>query len=329
MINATYLQKFFIVNSKNPSDYQLSDKMNQNYFEKYILKKLEQRFEMKTSKEPMAYFTAGLPGAGKSKILHQWEQEKKDILVIDVDEFRKEHPFNTKILERFGTQASEVTQKDASKWAMLTRNEALQHKIDYILDSTMRNPKSAEFEIKKAQKKGYSVEVKMLAVNEFESLEGVFNRYAMQYQHNSKEARFVDPSLVLESKDSILQSIDSIDKLKIDKFTIVNREMEILYDQNKSYQQSAKEIIQEKTDLKNWDKSKIDKLVENWDKVLTKLENIKAPQTIQESAKHIKKDLIEQLKSLQKNRPKFNEQKRNQVLEKLEKGKEKNIGIER
>jgi len=317
------------MNSNNPSDYQLSESMNSSYFKNHILKKLEQRFDMKSSNKPTAYFTAGLPGAGKSKVLNQWEQEKKDILVIDVDEFRKEHPFNTKILERFGTKASEVTQKDASKWAMLTRNEALQHKIDYILDSTMRNPKSAEFEIKKAQDQGYNIEVKMLAVNEFESLEGVFNRYALQYEHNSKEARFVDPSFIKESKESILESIDTIDKLNVNKFTIVNRDMDILYDQSKNYQQSPKKIIQEKTDLKNWDKSKIDKLVENWNRVVAKLENIKAPQTIQESAKNIKKDLIDQLKSLQKNKPKFNEQKRNQVLEKLQKGKEKNKGIER
>ncbi|HHH51212.1 MAG TPA: hypothetical protein ENK76_02450 [Campylobacterales bacterium] len=74
---------------------------------------------------------------------------------------------------------------------------------------------------------------------------------------------------------------------------------------------------------------KIDKLMENWNKLISKLENIKAPNQIQESAKSVKKDLIDHLKSIQKPKQKFDQERRNQVLEQLKQGKEKNRGVQR
>lgn len=74
---------------------------------------------------------------------------------------------------------------------------------------------------------------------------------------------------------------------------------------------------------------KIDKLMENWNKLISKLENIKAPNQIQESAKSVKKDLIDYLKSIQKPKQKFDQERRNQVLEQLKQGKEKNRGVQR
>ena len=74
---------------------------------------------------------------------------------------------------------------------------------------------------------------------------------------------------------------------------------------------------------------KIDKLIDNWNKLISKLENIKAPNQIQESAKSIKKDLINHLKSIEKPKQKFDQERRNQILEQLKQGREKNRGVER
>jgi hypothetical protein len=117
----------------------------------------------------------------------------------------------------------------------------------------------------------------------------LFNKYAQQYKENSKNAQIVEKK-ILET----------------------------------NYQ---KKITKE--NIQNLDKSKIDKLVDNWNKTIAKLENIKAPQKIQESAKEMRKDLIDQIKSLKKSKPKFNEVKRNQVLEKLKQDREKSRGMER
>jgi hypothetical protein len=117
----------------------------------------------------------------------------------------------------------------------------------------------------------------------------LFNKYIEQYKENSKNAQIVEKK-ILET----------------------------------NYQ---KKITEE--NIKNLDKGKIDRLVDNWNKTIAKLENIKAPQKIQESAKEMRKDLIDHIKSLQKSKPKFNEAKRNQILEKLKQDKEKSRGRER
>ena len=84
-------------------------------------------------------------------------------------------------------------------------------------------------------------------------------------------------------------------------------------------------ISKEQSDLK----PKIEKLIENWNRVISKLENLKAPNKVQESAKSLKRDLVDHLKSQQKSKTNFNQEKRNQILEKLKQGKERNIGIDR
>jgi len=131
--------------------------------------------------------------------------------------------------------------------------------------------------------------------NHYESLYSTFNQYAVEYQKNPKAEQ---PNINRE-----------IDKKDINKFNKIEKE-----------QKEPQKLEQ----------SKVDKLLESWNKLIAKLENIKAPQKTQESAKSIRKDLIDKLKSLQKTKPKFNEKIRNQVLEKLQQGREQsreqNIG---
>jgi len=121
---------------------------------------------------------------------------------------------------------------------------------------------------------------------------------------------------------------------------------------------SAKETIIKQTDLKNWDREKIDILIDNWNRVVAKLENFKAPENIQESAKKIKENLTEKLHKLNINKiqitkdarvtnskkeiqsidkfsnsnsqkQKFNQEKRNKILEKLKQNRERDRGVQR
>lgn len=121
----------------------LSTKENEEYFKTNILPDLKEKYSFESSDNPTAYFTAGLPGAGKSKVAERWKDDNENIIVIDADELRKEHPNSSKILKKFGAGASEITHPDAVKWVSQLKEEAIKCKTDYILDSSMRNPKSA------------------------------------------------------------------------------------------------------------------------------------------------------------------------------------------
>ena len=285
--------------AKSAKDFELSKEENKAYFDKSILPSMKLQYDFKPQDKPTAFFTAGLPGAGKSKVLDAWEKQYKDIIVVDVDNLRKEHPNTKEILKHFGEKASEVTHVDAVRWAAQVKIEAIQNKANYILDSSMRKPRSAEIEIDQASSNGYDAKVTMVAVNEYESLQGVFNRYAFQYANNSKDARFVDPSFVKESSLSILESAATIEKMDIKEFKIVNRDMEVLFDSTSPVKnKSAKETLKEHIDIRTWDKDKVAQLKNDWDNVINKLENIKAPEKVIESAKSTKSDLLNHLKQI-------------------------------
>ena len=281
--------------NKDIEAYKLSSDENIKHFEKNIMPTLKEDFDFSTQKQPTAYFTAGLPGAGKSKVLDGWQKENNNIIVIDADELRKVHPHSSEIADKYGANSSEITHPDAVKWVKQLKKEAVDNRANYILDSSMRNPRSAEIEIGQALKNGYNVKVTMVAVNKYESLQGVFDRYANQYEHNSKEARFVNPNLIAEASTSIKESAATIDKLPVKEFKIVDRDMNIIYDKGHT-KGTAKENYENFTTIRNWEPKKVEQLKENWDKIIEKLGKIDAPAKVIEGAKEIKNDLNNHVK---------------------------------
>lgn len=284
------------------NDYKLSIDENIKEFQKEILPDLKEKYDFSQKENPKAYFTAGLPGAGKSKVIEQIELTKPDIIVIDADELRKEHPKAQEILNKHGAESSSITHPDAVKWVSQLKEEAFKHKADYVLDSSMRNPKSPEIEIGQALKNNYSVEVTMVAVNKYESLQGIYDRYANQYESNSKEARFVDPKLIEDANISIRDSAAVVDNLEVKQFKIVDRKMETVFDSTKDIKGTAKEKLEEHTNLRNWSPEKLDTLKQNFERVVQKLEDVKAPKEIIDSAKTTQNSLKTEIKDIQQSK---------------------------
>ena len=283
--------------NKPLEDYKLSSDENRKHFKKNIMPILKEDFDFSRQKQPTAYFTAGLPGSGKSKVLDGWQKENNDIIVIDADELRKLHPQNSEIVDKYGADSSEITHPDAVKWVKQLKEEAVDNRANYIIDSSMRNPRSAEIEIGQALKNGYNVRVTMVAVNKYESLQGVFDRYANQYKHNSKEARFVNPSLITEASTSIKESAATIDKLPVKEFKIVDRDMNVIYDKGHT-KGTAKDNYENFTVIKNWEPRKVEQLKENWGKIIENLDKIGAPTKVIEGAKEIRNDLNKHVKEI-------------------------------
>ena len=148
----------------------------------------------------------------------------------------------------------------------------------------------------------------MSTIKEYEAIYETFNKYAKEFQENPKTTKQIDPKFVKLEKKDLKKGIEEKEKKNLSEFKNIN-----------------KSNPKEQSDLK----PKIEKLIENWNRVISKLENLKAPNKVQESAKSLKRDLVDHLKSQQKSKTNFNQEKRNQILEKLKQGKERNIGIDR
>jgi len=283
-------------NTKNK--YQLSATENKEYFQKEILPEYKQDYDFSKKETPKAYFTAGIPGAGKSTVKEVWEKQNPKIIIVDADELRKEHPKAAIINEEYGSKASTITHPDVSQWASQLKSAAHHNRADYMVDGTLKNPSNAERKIAHALNDGYSVEVTMVAVNKYESLQGVYNRYAKQYEINPKEARFVDPKLVNDASISIAKSADVIDKLDVKQFKIVDRNMDVVFDSTQDTKGTAKEKLENHTDLKNWTPEKLDTLKQNFAKSVDRLTEVKAPQEVINSAKSDQSSLYTQIKDI-------------------------------
>ena len=148
----------------------------------------------------------------------------------------------------------------------------------------------------------------MSTIKEYEAIYETFNRYAKEFQENPKTTKQIAPKFVKLEKENLKKDIEKKENKNLSELKNIN-----------------KSNPKEQSDLK----PKIEKLIENWNRVISKLENIKAPNTIQESAKSLKRDLVDHLKSQQKSKANFNQEKRNQIIEKLKQDKERSIGRER
>ena len=279
-----------MLTDKKPEDFQLSNAEAAEYFNKEILPKLHKRHDFSEKKEPIAFFTGGLPGAGKSKIVEMLERENPKIPVIDVDELRKYHPYSDVIQKLFGEKASSITHPDAIKFAYLFKEEIFKNRSNYVLDSTLRTPKSAEIEIGQALKQGYNAKVIIVAVHEFESFQGAFSRYTKQLERNPAEARFVEPAFIKEGALTITDSVELIDNLPIKEFKIVSRNQEIIYNKGDS-KIDAKTALEKYNNPKNWQKSRAEQLIKDFTAIVNKLEYLNAPKKIIDSSKSIMKEI--------------------------------------
>ena len=274
----------------NPRSFYMTEEENQEVFKKEVLPKLKKRFDLTKSNNPIVYLTAGLPGAGKSFLVESMIEETKNgkTFIANSDEMRPYHPKYDVAIEMFGSEAGAAVHKDASIFSEKSIQYAIEQKATFIIDGTMRDPKKAEELISSLQSNNYTIKVTLIAVNEYESLHGVFNRYATQYEFNPATARFVNPKYIEEGKLTILESAKMIHNKNIDEFKVVDRDHTVLYNSKIDYTQTPSTIIKNSIDIKNWKETKIDQLKENWNQVIVSLEKAKVPNNVLEKAKIIK-----------------------------------------
>jgi len=229
----------------NPKSFYLTEEENEKIFKTKIISTLKKDFDLSESINPTVYLTAGLPGAGKSSLVESMIKETKNdkTFIANSDEMRPYHPNFDKAVKMFGSEAGAAVHKDASIFSEKSIKYAIEQKATFIIDGTMRDPKKAEELISSLQNNNYTIKITMIAVNEYESLHGVFNRYATQYEVNPATARFVDPKYIEEGKLTILESAKMIHNKNIDEFIVVDRNHTVLYNSKINHTQTPSTII--------------------------------------------------------------------------------------
>ena len=280
----------------NPKSFYLSDEENEKVFEKKVLVKANRHYDFTPQSNPKVFLSGGLPGAGKTNLI---DKEKKmmekdnhsKLFIANSDEMRPYHPRYAEALKLFGTEAGSAVHHDATIFSDKLIDYALNEKADFIIDSTLKNPKKTEEILSKLQNANYRIKVSMLTVNEYESMQGILNRYAEQYRDNPTTARFVDQRFIKIGKEDMLLSAEVIDKKCIHEFKLLDREHNILYDSTKDFNRSAKEVMYESTQLKNFSSERREKLIQSWEQLIEKLKEYSVPLHIQDKAETIHNEL--------------------------------------
>jgi len=284
----------------NPKSFYLSELENKTIFEEEVLLEAKEDYNFSYQNNPTVFLSAGLPGAGKTNLINEEKlvmqgDSNLEVFIANSDEMRPYHPRYKEAVQLFGAEAGSAIHHDAVIFSDKLIDYALEERADFIIDSTLRDPKKTEEMISKLQAENYNVKVSMLAVNEYESMQGILNRYAEQYRDNPITARFVDQRFIKVGKEAMPISAEVIDGKNIKQFKILDREHNLLYDSTKDFDKSAKDVMIESTKLSNFSSEKIDRLTSSWDEVINKLREYDVPLDIQNKANVIHDELKSEL----------------------------------
>ena len=90
-----------------------------------------------SQQSPKAYILGGQPGAGKSTSTRKLEaQYNRNILTIDLDQYRDQHPNYEALYEKYGKELSSYTHEFAGEIKEEIQKRAIDAKYNIIIDGT-------------------------------------------------------------------------------------------------------------------------------------------------------------------------------------------------
>ena len=165
-----------------------------------------------TTNTPNAYILGGQPGAGKTALQNLIRKNNKNIIVINADSFREFHPCFNEIQEQYGNDSPKYTQPFINHVTEKLIDELSAEKYNLIIEGTLRTanvPISTCLELKK---KGYRVELHVMAVKRAISYESTVLRYENAIAQGeipratAKEHHDMVAEAIAENLDVIYQS---------------------------------------------------------------------------------------------------------------------------
>ena len=183
-----------------------------------------------SQQSPKAYILGGQPGAGKSTSTDKLEEQYNDnIVTVDLDEYRDQHPNYEALYEKYGKELSSYTHEFAGEIKEEIQKRAIDAKYNIIIDGTLGNVERAEQLIEGLKKEGYQVEVLIHTCPKEVSWQSVNERYE-NVLNAGEIPRFV-PKIVHDKIIEVLPT--NADKLsqskQIESLTVHNRQ-EKIYD---------------------------------------------------------------------------------------------------
>ncbi len=165
----------------DPRRYLLSDADSDRIFRGQIIPRELAHGVPQT--DPVVVFVAGQPGAGKTKTTQMIQarlDERGGAIGINSDFYKPFHPQYARLLREDDRNAAAYTSMDGRRWMAAAEHWAIEHRVDALIETTMRDPGDFAEPARMFRDAGYRVEVAVLAVPEAQSRLGIVHRYHEQ-----------------------------------------------------------------------------------------------------------------------------------------------------
>ena len=200
----------------------------------------------KSSKQPIAILLGGQSGAGKTTI-HRIKQKEfqGNIVIIDGDSFRSQHPHYLELQQEYGKDSVEYTKDFAGKMVEHIVDELSTQAYHLLIEGTLRTTQVPRQTAQLLRKKGYHISLAVIGTKPELSYLSTLIRYEELYTINPNQARATPK----EHHDGIVEHlVDNLRELENDKLfdriQIYQRDRTCIYD-SETDEISAATVLQE------------------------------------------------------------------------------------
>ena len=202
--------------------------------------------EKKFSKQPIAILLGGQSGAGKTTI-HRIKQKEfqGNIVIIDGDSFRSQHPHYLELQQEYGKDSVECTKDFAGKMVESLVTELSHLGYNLLIEGTLRTIDVPKKTAQLLKNKGYEVQLALIATKPKLSYLSTLIRYEELHAINPNQARATPK----EHHDFIVKHlVDNTRQLEeltiFERIQIYQRDRSCVYDSEQD-KTSAAEVLQE------------------------------------------------------------------------------------
>lgn len=170
-------------------------------------------FAKTTQTKPLGIILGGQPGAGKSYLVKEVEDEfQKDFIFISTDDLRLYHPAYTALQQNPKTlqNAANLVNSYASAWTERLIKHCIENKFNLIIDSTLGGNINAVYQtVDMLRENDFSFHLRLMAVPALISKLSIFLRYESQLKEKgfARWTRMEDHDDRFEKIPSVIEQI--------------------------------------------------------------------------------------------------------------------------
>ena len=184
----------------------------------------------KFSKQPIAILLGGQSGAGKTTI-HRIKQKEfqGNIVIIDGDSFRSQHPHYSGLQQEYGKDSVEYTKDFAGKMVESLVTELSHLGYNLLIEGTLRTIDVPKKTAQLLKSRGYEVQLALIATKPKLSYLSTLIRYEELYAINPNQARATPKEHHDFIVNHLVDNTRQLEELAILKeFKFIN-EIEVVY----------------------------------------------------------------------------------------------------